>query len=255
MTAPRVYRCDGIVLHRTRLGEADMILTLFTPYRGKLRVIARGVRRPGSKMGGHLDLLTYSTLLLARAQNLDVVTQAQTRESFLALRDDLARTAAGLYAAELVERFTEEQGDLLPVFRLFLETLRRLSETRELGLVLRHFEVSLLDHLGFRPQTDVCVLCGGSPEAEGRSFSASAGGVLCAECAATEQMARLLSGGSLQALRFLQRATAAQAERAQVSLEVREELERLLREYIGFVLEREVRSAAFLRELGADFPA
>ena len=228
-----------------------MILTLLTPDRGKLRVVARGVRRPGSKMGGHLDLLIYSTLLLAQGQNLDVVTQAQTRESFLALRDDLARTAAGMYAAELVERFTEEQGELQPVFRLFLETLRRLSETPDPALVLRHFELNLLGLLGFRPELDACVLCGRSPDAEGRGFSAASGGVLCAECAATEPMARLLSRAGLEALRFLQRAGAAQAERAQLSAEVREELERLLREYIGFVLEQEVRSAAFLRELGA----
>jgi hypothetical protein len=90
MARPRVYKTEAIVLKRTNLGEADNIITLYTPNFGKIRAVAKGVRRPKSKLGGHLDLLTQSALLLAQGQNLDIITQAQSIESFLTLKSDIS---------------------------------------------------------------------------------------------------------------------------------------------------------------------
>jgi DNA repair protein RecO (recombination protein O) len=90
-----VYRTEGIVLKGYDFGEADRILTLYTPQLGKLRAVAKGMRRTKSRMGGHLDLFTRSNLLVARGRQLDIVTQAETIESFASMRTDLLRALCG----------------------------------------------------------------------------------------------------------------------------------------------------------------
>ena len=107
----RVYRTEAVVLRHSDFGEADRLLTVFTPYMGKLRLLAKGVRKPGSRKAGHLDLFTRTQLLVARGRNLDIITQAQTIEPYLPLRRDLWRMSHGCYAAELLDSFSEEQSE------------------------------------------------------------------------------------------------------------------------------------------------
>ncbi|MDY6892812.1 MAG: DNA repair protein RecO [Chloroflexota bacterium] len=96
MTIPRTYKTEAIVLKRTNLGEADSIITLYTPDLGKIRAVAKGIRRTKSKLGGHLDLLNRSALLLAYGQNLHVITQSQTIESFIPLKSELRYISSAL---------------------------------------------------------------------------------------------------------------------------------------------------------------
>ena len=249
MPAPRVYKAAAIVLRQRKLGEADKILTLFTANHGKLDAVAKGVRRPTSKLAGHVEPLTYSTFLLAQGRELDIVTQAETMEPLTSLREDLERLGRGLYAAELADRLTPDRQESYPLFRLLLETLRCLATRDDLDLALRYFEVQLLDELGYRPQLDHCVSCEAALEATSNSWSAAAGGVLCPACAADDSLARELSLGALKVLRLLQRGGFADATRVRIAGALAEELERHLREYIRYVLERDLRSAAFLDTL------
>src|SRR5437870_10329790 len=99
MTRERVYRVDAVILKRSDMGEADRLLTIFTPSLGKVRVIAKGVRKIQSRKSGHVELFTHVNLLIARGRNLDIVTQAETIEPYLALRGDLERTAYAFYFA------------------------------------------------------------------------------------------------------------------------------------------------------------
>src|SRR6476469_7490501 len=95
---PRVYRAEAVVLRTRRLGDADRILTLFTPNLGKIDAVAKGVRKQTSRKAGHLEPRTLTSLLLAHGRSLDLVTDTQTIDSFLPLREDLERLARGLYA-------------------------------------------------------------------------------------------------------------------------------------------------------------
>src|SRR6266566_1185318 len=127
MRQQRSYSTEGIILKHTDLGEADRILTLFTPHKGKVRVVAKGVRRPISKKTGHLELLCRSQLHVALGRNLDIVTQAQSIENFSHLRTDLWHMTCGFYLAELIERFIEEHTQHANLYHLLLETLRYLD--------------------------------------------------------------------------------------------------------------------------------
>jgi DNA repair protein RecO (recombination protein O) len=249
LPAPRVYKTVAIVLRHRKLGEADKILTLFTANHGKLDAVAKGVRRPTSKLAGHVEPLTYSTFLLAQGRELDIVTQAETLEPLTLVRENLERLGRGLYAAELVDRFTPDRQESYPLFRLLLETLRRLAARDDLDLVLRYFEVQLLHELGYRPQLDRCVSCEGALEPTTNFWSAAAGGVLCPACATDDPLARELSLGALKVLRLLQRSGFGDAARVRIAAGLAQELERHLREYIRYVLERDLRSTAFLDTL------
>src|SRR6266436_9792619 len=127
MRHQRSYSTEAIILKRTDLGEADRIVTLFTPGKGKYHAIAKGTRRPVSKLAGHLELLSRSQLQLALGRNLDIVTQAEGRENFLHLRSDLWHMTCGFYLAELVDRFVEDSTLHPDIYHLLLETLRYLD--------------------------------------------------------------------------------------------------------------------------------
>src|SRR5260370_20148092 len=121
------YSTEAIVLKRSDLGEADRIVTLFTPHKGKFRAIAKGSRRPVSKLAGHLELLSRSQLQIGLGRNLDIVTQAEVRENFLRLRTELWHMTCGFYLVELVDRFVEERVQHADIYMLLLETLRYLD--------------------------------------------------------------------------------------------------------------------------------
>ena len=249
MPAPRVYKTTGIVLRQRRLGEADKIITLFTPNLGKLDAVAKGVRRPRSKLAGHVEPLTYTSFLIAKGRQLDIVTQAQSLEALSPLRDELERTGRALYAAELVERFTPERQESYPVFRLLLETLRLLATEEKLDTVLRFLEMRLLGCLGYRPQIDECVVCGAALQPVTNGWSAEAGGVVCPNCAGQAALSRPLSVNALKMMRLLQKADFASVARVATSPSLEAELERHLKEYLLYLLEREVRSSRFLDTL------
>ena len=246
-----MYKTEAIVLKQTELGEADSIVTVYTPNLGKIRAVARGVRRPRSKLGGHLDLLTQSSLLLAQGQNLDVVTQGQSIDGFLSIKGDLTHIGCAVYMAELVDQFTAEQVENYPVYRLLLSDLGWLGEARDFELVLRHFELQLLTHLGYQPELYDCLGCRSSLAEKRNMFSAKAGGALCPDCAMGEPVASPISADALKVMRFLESSDIATARRLRLGPELSREIEQLLRSYIRYLLEREVKSLELLDRLRA----
>lgn len=248
MSRPRVYNTQAIVLNKAELGEADRILTLYTPHLGKLKAVAKGVRRPESKLGGHVELLNWSKMLLACGQNLDIISQSQTIESFLPLHDDLQRLSYAFYVAELVDRFTPQRDENFPVFRLLLDTLHQLCQSCDGELILRYFELRLVDYLGYRPQLQQCLNCH-SPLRPAAHFFTPSGGVLCPHCAHQEAIIYPLSLNALKVLRFLQSSDFTAITRLRLSPDLSGELRQIMQGYISYLLGREVNSAQWLDRL------
>ncbi|MGD0352979.1 MAG: DNA repair protein RecO [Dehalococcoidia bacterium] len=252
MTAPKTYQTEAIIIKRIKLGEADRILTLYTPELGKLKAVAKGTRRPKSKLGGHVELLTHSRLMLARGRNLDIITQAQTIDNFLPIKDDLEGISRGLYIAELVDSFTGEHIEDRQLFDLLLETLKQLSQSKDYEPILRYFELHLLDHLGYRPQLQHCTGCNSQLKPDSNFFSSSLGGVLCYKCGLNEPVARPLSLNALKVLRLWQNCDFAAARRVRINRELAIELEQVMREYIRYLLEKQLKSTAWLDRLKSE---
>jgi len=249
VAAPHLYRTEAIVLRRADFGEADKILTLYTPHLGKLRVIAKGVRRPTSRLGGHVELFTHSAMLVAKGRNLDIVTQSETIHSFIGLREDLVRTAFSCHVAELTERLVEEGIESYPLFELLLRTFERISSGDDPEIATHFFEVQLLGHLGYRPELRHCCHCQVVVGPTGNFFSPVAGGVLCTDCGRADAMGKGLTTNAFKMLRLMQSGTYATAARVRLDESLRREIDSLLKGYVEYVLERKLKSAALLEAL------
>jgi len=254
MGAPRNYQTQAIIIKQSKFGEIDKILTIYTPELGKLRVVARGACRPGSRLGGNVEPLTYSWLMLARGRNLDIVTQSQTIDAFLALKSDLWLMACGLYILELVDSFTVENSANRPLFDLLLNALRWLSQADSKETVLRYFELQLLHYLGYRPELYRCVKCNSPIKPVPNFFSSSQGGILCPYCSEEDFSSRSLSVEALKVLRLWQGCDYATARRVKIKPDLSSELEQVLQEYIGYLLQRELKSISWLEELKEKIP-
>lgn len=127
MPHTRSYSAEAIVLKHSDFSEADRILTLFTPYKGKIHAIAKGIRRPVSKKAGHLELLCHSRLQIAQGRNLDIITQAQSIDSYSSMRRELWHMTCGFYLAELIDRCLEDDTEHRDVYTLLLEMLSSLE--------------------------------------------------------------------------------------------------------------------------------
>lgn len=248
----RLYRTEAIVLKRGDFGEADRLLTVFTPSLGKLRLIAKGVRRPISKMAGHLELFAHSQLLIARGRNLDIITQSDTVTSLIGLRDDLLRMTYAHYLAELVERFTPDHLENYPLYRTLLDALKRLDAEPQPEVAVRMAEMQMLQHLGYRPQLQACVHCREDLKPTENAFAARLGGVLCPNCGRMDASARSLSLNALKVLRLLQRGDYATASQLRPDEPLQREVEAHLRSLLHYHLEQAIKSTAFLNRLRAE---
>jgi DNA repair protein RecO (recombination protein O) len=244
-------RAEAIVIKRIDFGEADKILTLYTPFGGKVHAIAKGVRRPTSKLGGHVELFIHSQVLLAKGRNLDIVTQSETINAFRGLREDLRRTGYACYVAELLDRLTEHEGESHATFTLLLDTLRRLDEGRGPEMAVRLFEMQLLGFLGYRPQLYHCVQCRVKLGPTANFFSAPAGGALCFDCGHAQPTARAMTANAFKILRLLQSGDYATASRLRVDERLSQELEGIIRSHVTYVLEGDLKSVAVLRSMAA----
>jgi DNA repair protein RecO (recombination protein O) len=241
----RVYRTEALILRRQDFGEADRLLLLASPA-GKRRVVAKGTRKTSSRLAGHIELFTYANMLLAIGRNLDIVTQSQVLQSFPVLRNDLSRLSLAYYAAELYDKFIQEEEENRALFRLLVQTFTALDMTINPDLLLRAYELRLLHNAGYRPHLHRCVVCQELLTEQADHFSPALGGVLCTRDVAADRTALPMSLNAFKLLRYLQSQPLAAVERMHLSAAVRIEVEQMLRTYLRRLLERDLKSVAFL---------
>lgn len=251
MTDFRSFRASAVVLRHSDWGEADRLLTLYTRERGFVRALAKGARKVTSRKAGHLEPFTHVTIQLAKGRDLLIVTQVETIDAFLPLRDDLIKTGYASYIVELLLRFSyEEEGANPSVFRLLVETLGRIETEADAWLPVRYYEMRLLDAVGFRPHLFECANCGREILPEDQFFSFIAGGVICPRCGNGLPNLAGISLETLKYLRHFQRSSYKDASRANPgSDDVRKEAETLMQGYFTYLLERELNSPGFIKRV------
>lgn len=256
MSQPRVYKAQAIVLRRISVGETDRILTLFTREQGKLSAIAKGARRELSRLAAVTEPLTFSRVLLAVGQNLDVLTQGEIREAFPEIRRDLTRIPYATYFTELVDAATEERQPQQDLFDLLLSAFYLLQRADLADLVARAFELQALRLLGYEPELRRCVRDQAPLQSPGLAFSPARGGALCARCAAETPGAMPMSGAALEIMRRLldtgpdsALGGSAALARLRPSEAQRSELARLLVPTVRQRVEAPLRSLSYIEEL------
>jgi DNA repair protein RecO (recombination protein O) len=252
MPVPRRYVTDAIVLSRFDLGEADRVMTLITPLHGKLKAIAKGIRRPTSRLGGSLEPFAELRVALAHGRTFDVVTEVRVGQAWLRMRDSLEGAATAWYLAELADRSLEERHAAEPIYAM----LRRAYELLDAGMlparVARWYEMRLADELGVRPEVDRCVECDRVLEAtETFRWVPPLGGVLCERCPGPPTGRSALSLEALKILKAYQRLDIEALASLRLAASVEREVETAMRDFLRIALERDARSLAFLDEVRA----
>jgi DNA repair protein RecO (recombination protein O) len=237
---PGLYKDEGVVLKTIKLGEADRIVTLFTRGNGKVRAVAKGVRKTKSRFGGRLEPFSHVNLLLYQGRSsLDTITQVELISSFRELRSDYPRLTCAAALADAVEKITPERERAYPVYSLLLAGLHALASFGE-SSVVPAFLVKLLSVSGYHPQLSVCASCGDRGAL--RFFSPAMGGVICDGCRTHERAALHLPADRVALLARLHSADFGEP----ADPEAVAELVRALRHYAEYHLERPLRSFELL---------
>ncbi|MGH9164626.1 MAG: DNA repair protein RecO [Acidimicrobiales bacterium] len=230
----RLYRDQAVVLRTMRLGEADRIVTMVTPGRGKVRAVAKGVRKTSSRFGSRLEPISHVSLLLYEGRELDIVTQAETLDHFRAIREDLDRMRRAICLLEAVDQVAQERKASPRLYQMLVGALRSLA-ARDAALLVPAFFWKLVSLEGSHPLLDACATCGATDRLE--AFDLGEGGVLCRTCRQGVPV-------SAEALELLRRMLGGDLARVlhEPASEVTAEVEELAHRAIEHHLERRLRS-------------
>ncbi len=226
------YRDEGVVLRTIRLGEADRIVTLLTPEHGKVRAVAKGVRKTTSRIGARVEPLSHVSLLCWRGRELDIISQVEVLDAFRDVREDLDRLAPATTMLEVVDLASVERHPSRELFAMLVGALRTLERTAS-PLVLGAFCLKFLAVEGVGPVVESCARCGGAPLV---AFDPGEGGFLCGRCRRGQAVSattvalvqQVLSGGLARALNEPSGTATAAVEHLAISA-VEHHLERRLR--------------------------
>ncbi|MDQ4006414.1 MAG: DNA repair protein RecO [Actinomycetota bacterium] len=237
-----LYKEQGIVLGAVKLAEADKIVTILTQGSGKIRAVAKGIRRTQSRFGARLEPFTHVDLMLYRGRNLDTVTQVDILGAFRPVRDDFGLFSAGEAMLEVADKVAEEHERNVRLFLLLLHGLRALERRpRDPAAVAEAFLLRLLALSGFAPSLSACAICGSTDVAR---FSASQGGAVCGGC--EERDSRGVDPAALSWLAGLQHGDLADAGQDDHPTGVRNEARALLFGFSEYHLDRRLRSLPLL---------
>jgi DNA repair protein RecO (recombination protein O) len=233
-----LYRDSGIVLRTYRLGEADRIVVVLTRGHGKVRAVAKGVRKTKSKFGARLEPTSHVAMQLYEGRELDVVTQAETIDHFRTIRDDLDRIARASAMLEAVDQIAQEREVNPRLYQTLLGALRSLA-AHDPPLVVPAFFLRLLSIEGYHPVVEACAECGDPHDLV--AFDLEAGGVLCRP----HRRGTALSGEALALLRQVLGGQLGTALNEPVS-PATHELDQLATRTLEHHLERRLRSVTAL---------
>lgn len=144
----KAFKTEGIILKRKNFGEADRILTVFTLNRGKISIIAKGVRRITSRRAGNVELLNRVSMFLYPGKNFLILTEAESLDTFPKLKEDLTLSTYAYHIIELVDKLTAENQQNRILYGYFLEVLKKLEKNPR-QILVRAFEVKILSLMGF----------------------------------------------------------------------------------------------------------
>ncbi|MCP4303766.1 MAG: DNA repair protein RecO [bacterium] len=231
---------QGIVLRSYPFGEADKVVVLLSPNNGKLRTVAKGIRKTKSRFGGRLETFSHVDLVLYEGRNLDTITQVSMIEPFHNLRSDLDAVVAAGAMVEIADAVAQENESSVRLFLLLQRGLRALDKGPEHPDLVTAFLLKSAEAIGVAPALDQCAGCGRSDDL--RRFSFSAGGVLCERCRTPGAYA--LRAGLTDYLALLAGADLAEMPESDVGFVG--EARGVARRFIEYHLERQIQSLAVL---------
>ncbi len=235
------------MLRKLDYGEADRIFTLLTRAHGKVGAIAKGVRRPESKLGPSLELYGHVDLLLAKGRgDLDVVAQVQRVPGYR-IEGDVERMSHAALIAELAERVCEDRHPVDGVYELAVMALHELAQETDPRRASAYFMMAALDLLGYAPQLGACVSCAKPLPPKPAAFSAEAGGFLCDACALPSMS--VVPVGAIKVLRLMAAGDLVTYRRLKLDAALMSSIEGVLTVQLEHHLDRRLKSLQFLHQM------
>lgn len=243
------HNTQGIIIKRTNLGEADRILTIFTERFGKIKAIAKGVRKRKSRLAGYLEPYMLIDLQVHEGKTFYIITGAGIVNGYPILRSDLKRLSEVYYAAELLNEITKEDESHQNIFDLFVEMLNILEKSYD-PLILKYFELKLIEFSGFKPELYNCVHCKKRLCPGQNYWDLTEGGVTCADCQSKTKHGKSISDDAIKLLRLIETSDFGHLRQIKAAEKIKIELGRILSNYIENILEKKLKSTSFLEEFG-----
>jgi len=204
------YKYTGIILNKVEVGETDRIYTIYTLEAGKIRVLAKGVRKPNAKLAGNLEPITLAEIFLAKSRGMGKITGVINLENFSEIKSNLEALQKISQTFRLFNKIIVEQEQDEEIFRNledFLRSLNALAKKEEGGekidLLVIGFSLKLLSSMGYHLEVERCVHCEDRLQPENNYFSASKGGVLCLNCYKFENKRIQISPDSIKVIRII----------------------------------------------------
>lgn len=242
-----LQKCEGIVIRGTDYGETNKIITIYTRELGKVGVMARGAKKPNSRLSSTTQLFTYGTFMFQKSKGLGSLQQGETIDSMRKIREDIFLTAYASYIAELLDKSTENFERNPYLFEFLKQTLYLLNEEVDPDILIHIFEMKMLAVLGLNPQLDGCTVCGSKDGTF--DFSIREGGFICHRCFARDSYRIHISPTTVKLLRLFYYFDLNRLGQISVKDETKKELKKVIDAYYDEFSGLSLKSKRFLSQL------
>ncbi|MEC2076524.1 DNA repair protein RecO [Metabacillus fastidiosus] len=242
-----LQKCEGIVIRSTDYGESNKIITIYTRELGKVGLMARGAKKPKSRLSAITQLLTYGSFLFQKTSGLGSLQQGETILSMRNIKEDIFLTAYASYIAELLDKSTENFEKNPFLFEFFKQTLQLLDEGVDPEILINIFEIKMLSVIGLHPQLDSCAVCG---EKDGTfHFSIREGGFICHRCFEKDPYRLQISQNTVKLLRLFYHFDLNRLGQISVKEETKLELKNVIDAYYEEYSGLHLKSKRFLTQI------
>lgn len=238
-----IYKTRAIIIKRTNLGEADKIVTIYSENLGKIKTIAKGVRKIRSKLAGNLELFCLSDLNLAEGRNLDIITSAVIDKCYFNLRNNLQSTKNAYYFGEIVDKLTEEKDVHPEIFTLLDNVLENLNSIQS-NILIPYFEWNFSSEIGYHPELYFCIICRKKiAENDKNYFDFDRGGLICNNC---NKGSLAISIPAIKLLRLFLKHQLQNLSKINLDQKTLIEVKNITRNYLNYKAEKDFKSQKFL---------
>ena len=242
----KIIQTEAIALKVYDFGDADRIFIFLTPGQGIIKIVAKGIRKPKSKMGGHIDVLSKINAYISLNDNLSNLSQVETIENYKFIKEDLTLISVGFYLLELSEKFSVENDPNNDIYYLLSMTLDKIDKSVNLDLLMRWFELNLLSLSGFLPDLYNCQISGETLPEGDHLFSSINGGLVESKFSTETDNYIYVDKNSIKAMRFLINNEWDKVSSSKFSVKNLEKIKEVTKKYIQTITQSSINSEKFL---------
>lgn len=242
-----LQKCEGIVIRTTDYGETNKVVTLYTRELGKVGVMARGAKKPNSRLAAVTQLFTYGYFLMQKSTGLGSLQQGEMISSMRFIREDIFLTAYASYIVDLTDKSTDDRKTNPYLFELLFQTLTLMNEGFDLDVLTNIYEMKMLNVLGLYPILNECAIC---KMTDGQfSFSIREGGFICHRCLEQDPYHYKISPATVKLLRVFYHIDLNRLGQISVKPETKTELKKVISAYYDEYSGLHLKSKKFLDQM------